>query len=493
MNNIIIVAAICLLAGALVTWLIRKLVFEKGHILLHEYTALNEKYQQISTQLAIMEEKHRTQLAELTDLKQRSIELEQISIRQRESLAAEKTALGIITGEKENIQNEMLAIRQQLQIKTDDWMAAKNETTELKTRLEHQSTLYQDQKKDLEQMTEKMRQEFSLLAHDILDEKTKKFNESQQKEMNVLLEPLKTNLNDFKNQVEKAYKVENDDRLSLKVQVEMMMKLNETLAKEAKSLSVALSGNTKKQGDWGEWILETILEYSGLQKGVHFFPQESSNDDEGNRIRPDVIVKYPDERVLIIDSKVSLSHYDQLCREEEPDTQVLLLKSLLQSMRNHIDGLSGKNYTQFKNSLDMVIMFLPVEAAYITALQNDPDLQHYAYRKNVLMVSPANLVVAMKLIFDMWKKDAINKNAEAVAESAGKLYDKLAGFVDDFSKIGRAIEGLQSTYSDAHKKLATGKGNIIARAEKMKQLEIKSTRSIAGEIASAGLLEEDNT
>jgi DNA recombination protein RmuC len=491
MNNIMIVALISLFAGGLLAWLIRKLIFEKGHVPLAEYNSLNDKYQQTNTRLAIMEEKQRTQMSELADLKQRAIEMEKMSMLQRESLAAERTALGILNGEKENLLQETLSIRQQLQIKTDEWMAAKNESTELKTKLEHQSTLYQDQKRDLEQMTEKMRKDFSLLAQDILDEKTKKFNESQQKEMSVLLEPLKTNLTEFRTQVEKSYKIENDDRLSLKEQVKLMMQLNETLAKEAKSLSVALSGNTKKQGDWGEWILETILEYSGLQKGVHFFPQESSNDDEGNRIRSDVIVKYPDERVLIIDSKVSLSHYDQLCREEDPDTQVLLLNRLIQSLRNHIDGLSGKNYTQFKNSLDMVIMFLPVEVAYITALQNDPDLQHYAYRKNVLMVSPANLVVAMKLIFDMWKKDAINKNAEAVADSAGKLYDKLAGFVDDFTKIGRALEGMQSTYNDAHKKLASGKGNIISRAEKMKQLEIKATRSIAGGIANEALLEEE--
>ncbi|MBC6491970.1 hypothetical protein BC349_12980 [Flavihumibacter stibioxidans] len=485
-----IVGLFGLFAGITITWLVRKLLVERDFVSAARYAETSATLQQTITRLALAEEKTRMQADELAALKARSAELEQVSHRQRESLSAEKTAFGIVNGEKENLQLENNSIRQKLESRTNEWMEANRVITDLKAKLENQSLVYQQQKTDLEQMTEKLRKDFSLLANDILDEKTKKFNEVQQREMNVLLEPLKSNLNDFRQQVEKTYKSENEERLSLKEQVKLMVQLNETLAKEAKSLAVALSGNTKKQGDWGEWILETILEYSGLQKGVHFFPQESSNDDDGNRMRPDIVVKYPDERVLVIDSKVSLVHYDQLCREENTDTQVILLKSLVQSLRNHIDGLSGKNYTQIANSLDMVIMFLPVEAAYITALQNDPDLQQYAYRKNVLLVSPANLVVAMKLIYDMWKKDAINKNAEAVAERAGRLYDKVAGFIEDFESIGKSINAVQKVYGEAHRKLASGRGNIIFQAEKMKQLEIKSGKTIPAGIASEALLQD---
>lgn len=490
-TTLLLVGLFGLFAGITITWLVRKLLVERDFVSAARYAETSATLQQTITRLALAEEKTKMQAEELTALKARCAELEQMSHRQRESLSAEKTAFGIIAGEKENLQQEYNSIRQKLESRTNEWMEANRMITDLKAKLENQLLVYQQQKTDLEQMTEKLRKDFSLLANDILDEKTKKFNEVQQREMNVLLEPLKSNLNDFRQQVEKTYKSENEERLSLKEQVKMMMQLNETLAKEAKSLTVALSGNTKKQGDWGEWILETILEYSGLQKGVHFFPQESSNDDDGNRMRPDIVVKYPDERVLVIDSKVSLVHYDQLCREEDPDTQVILLKSLVQSLRNHIDGLSGKNYTQIANSLDMVIMFLPVEAAYITALQNDPDLQQYAYRKNVLLVSPANLVVAMKLIYDMWKKDAINKNAEAVAERAGRLYDKVAGFIEDFESIGKSINAVQKVYGEAHKKLASGRGNIVAQAEKMKQLEIKSGKTIPAGIASEALLQDE--
>ncbi len=442
------------------------------------------KQQQGITQNALLNERVRQLSSEMDQHKIQNAELQNAANTARAELGRVQMAHGIANGELEMIRQEKLSLIQQLQEKTREWIEENKMSVQLKSELDQQSTLYREQKTDLEQLRDKMHKEFSLLAHEILSEKTKSFNESQQKEMSGMLEPLKTNLKDFKEQVEKSYKTESEERISLRAQVNLMMELNSTLAKEARSLAVALSGNTKKQGDWGEWILETILEYSGLQKGVHYEVQASAQDEAGGRIRPDVIVKYPDERVLIIDSKVSLSHYDQLCREEDPDTQVLLLKSLQQSLRNHIDGLSGKNYPQFKGSLDMVIMFLPVEAAYITALQGDPDLQHYAYRKNVLMVSPANLVVAMKLIYDLWKRDGMSKNAAAIAEKAGKLYDKVVGFVEDFQRIGKAIDGLQFTYNQAHNKLTNGRGAVLKQAEDMRKLEIKNSKKLPPEMVS---------
>jgi DNA recombination protein RmuC len=291
---------------------------------------------------------------------------------------------------------------------------------------------------------------------------------------------LKQNLAQFKEQVEKSYKVESDERISLREQVKYMMGLNETLAKEAKALTSALTGNVKKQGDWGEQILETILDYSGLQKGIHYFTQETSLNEDGNKIRPDILVKYPDNRTLIIDSKVSLVHYNLLSNEEDQNMQAVHIRNLLQSVTRHIDELSSKNYSQITNALDTVIMFLPLEAAYITALQNDPDLQQYAFKKNVLLISPSNLTLAMKLVYDMWKKDAINKNAEAVADRAGKLYDKLVGFVENFDRIGKAVHSLKQVYDDAYRQLATGRGNVVSQAEQMKRLEIKSSKQMPG-------------
>lgn len=435
---IILTAISALAAGILLTWIIRKLIFERDYIAASEHKILTEKFRELTTEKILAEERIK-------------------------HLAQEK--------------GEMTRL---LEIKTNESYNALKQIAALQEKLENKSFLYDQQKKDLQEMTERLKKDFSLLANDILDEKTKNFNQTQQKELTTLLDPLKSNLNEFKLQVEKTYKVESDDRVSLREQVKHMMTLNDTLAKEAKALTTALTGNTKKQGDWGELILESILEYSGLQKGIHYFPQETSLNEDGNKIRPDVLVRYPDNRAIVIDSKVSLVHYDLLCKEEVEELQAAHLRNLLQSIRNHIDGLSNKNYSQITNALDMVIMFLPVEAAYITALQNDPDLQQYAYKKNVLLISPANLTIAMKLIYDMWKKDAINKNAEAVAEKAGKLYDKLVGFVDNFERVGRALVTLQTAYNDAHKQLTSGKGNIVVQAEQMKQLEIKASKQMPG-------------
>ncbi len=433
---IITIVIVCLAAGALFAWFIRKLLFEKGHVTTAQFNELQERLHLANTAKVLAEDKAATLL------------------------------------------NEKLEIKQALDTRLAEANHLAREMAQLQVRLQHQSELHQQQKDELGQMSEKLRKDFSLLANAILDEKTKAFNETQQKELGNLLEPLKTNLSEFKLQVERAYKTETEERVSLREQVKLMMTLNETLTKEAKSLTQALSGNTKKQGDWGERILESILEYSGLQKGIHYFPQGTAQDNEGNIIRPDILVKYPDNRAIIIDAKVSLVHYDQLCREEDTAAQAIHLKNMLQSLRNHIDGLSGKNYTDITNSLDMVIMFLPVEAAYITALQNEPELQQYAYKKSVLLISASNLVIAMKLVYDMWKKDIINKSAAAVADRAGKLYDKLAGFIDNFDRVGKAITTLQDAYGDARKQLTSGKGNIVSQAEQMKQLGIKAGKQM---------------
>ncbi|RFM26368.1 DNA recombination protein RmuC [Deminuibacter soli] len=400
------------------------------------------------------------------------------------------TTAAVLEREKATLQQDKQHLQHQLDASNTSLHETHRQLAALEEKLHYQRQLYQQQKQDLEQLGTTLKKDFSLLANNILDEKTQRFNETQQKELDTLLAPLKANLTAFKEQVEKTYKTESDDRISLREQVKHMMTLNETLSKEARALTAALTGNTKKQGDWGELILESILSYSGLQKGIHYFTQETSQDEQGNRIRPDVLVKYPDNRIIIIDSKVSLVHYDQLCREQDETLMPIHLRNMQQSIRNHIDGLHSKNYSQINDSLDMVIMFMPVEAAYITALQHDPELQHYAYKKQVLLISPANLTLAMKLIYDMWKRDAIDKNAEAIAERAGKLYDKLAGFIDNFEKIGKVLGTLQGTYDDAFRQLATGRGNVVQQAEQMKQLHIKSARQIPAAYLNDAATEE---
>jgi DNA recombination protein RmuC len=490
MTTTLITAIVFLLLGAAIAWIIRKLVFEKNNVSLKQFNEVNTRLQTFQTAKALADERNSRLGSKISELDNKLSVLNTNAEQTKEQLIRVSSIKETLLVEKNNLLHEKHELAEVLEGRTNEANEGRKKITELTIRLENQSALYDQQKKDIQEMSEKLKKDFSLLANAILDEKTQKFNETQQKEMNTLLEPLKTNLTEFKLQVEKTYKTENEERVSLREQVKHMMTLNETLTKEAKSLTLALSGNIKKQGNWGERLLESILDYSGLQKNIQYFVQENEKDDEGGRIIPDVLVKYPDNRTIVIDSKVSLLHYDQLCREENPDTQAILMKGMLLSIRKHIDGLSGKNYTHISNTLDTIIMFVPVEAAYITALQNDPELQQYAYRKNVILISPANLLITMKLIFDMWRKDAINKNAEAISDKAGKLYDKLYSFIENFEKIGLQLEKAHETWSDARKQLNKGRGNLISQAEQMKRLQVKTNKQLPIKLADEALLED---
>lgn len=338
----------------------------------------------------------------------------------------------------------------------------------------------QEQKQSLEQVGKKFESEFQVLAQRILDEKTKVFQQSQESSLGQMLNPLRDQLKNFKEEFENRYKTESNERISLREQIRHMLDLNQTLSAQAENLTRALTNNVKSQGDWGESILESILQYAGLQKDLHYFVQESSQNEVGDTIRPDVIIKYPDGRALVVDSKVSLLHYTRLIAagdEAERKTQEALL---LQSFRQHADGLSRKNYQSVADALDFVLMFVPVESAYIQAMQADTTLWQFAYQKRVLLISPTNLVPAMKLVADLWQRDGVNRKAEAIAERAGKLYDKLVGFVDNFDRVGSQLEKATETWRDAQKQLVQGRGNLISQAEKMREMHIKTQKKLPG-------------
>jgi DNA recombination protein RmuC len=259
-----------------------------------------------------------------------------------------------------------------------------------------------------------------------------------------------------------------------------MLDLNQTLSTQAENLTRALTNNVKSQGDWGESILESILQYAGLQRDLHYFVQESSQNEAGETIRPDVIIKYPDGRALVVDSKVSLLHYTRFIAAADDAERKQQEALLLQSFRQHADGLSRKNYQSVADALDFVLMFVPVESAYIQAMQADTTLWQFAYQKRVLLISPTNLVPAMKLVADLWQRDGISRHATAIAERAGKLYDKLVGFVDNFEKVGSQLEKASDTWRDAQKQLVQGRGNLISQAEKMREMHIKTQKKLPG-------------
>lgn len=348
----------------------------------------------------------------------------------------------------------------------------------------------QEQQQSLDQIGKRFESEFRVLAQNILEEKTKTFHQSQENSLGQLLNPLRDQLRNFKEEFENRYKTESNDRISLREQIRHMLDLNQTLSAQAENLTRALTNNVKSQGDWGESILESILQYAGLQKDVQYFVQQTSQNEAGETIRPDVIIQYPDGRALVVDSKVSLLHYTRYVGADTVEEKKLHTSQLVASIRQHIDGLSRKDYQSVAQALDFIMLFVPIEAGYIHAMQADPGLWQYAYQKRVLLISPTNLVPAMKLVADLWQRDGISKHAVAIAERAGKLYDKLVGFVDNFEKVGTQLERASDTWRDAQKQLSSGRGNLISQAEQLREMHIKANRKLPEGLINKAL-EED--
>ena len=350
------------------------------------------------------------------------------------------------------------------------------------------------QKQQLLNIGKQFEDQFKILAQNILEEKTVSFNSLQEKSLSDLLNPLKENIETFKSAFESKYKTESDDRISLREQIKQMLELNNTLSTQANNLTNALRGQVKQQGNWGEMILESILEYADLQKGIHYFVQQRLDGEEGNLLLPDIIVRYPDDRCMIIDSKVSLLHYEQYCSATEEAEQKVAQALLLQSVYRHIDGLSGKKYQDAAGALDFVLLFVPVEGAYITIMQTERQLWQYAYKKRVLLMSPTNLIAAMKLVYDLWKREGISQNAQEIAGKAVKIYEKLAAFVEDFEKVGAQLDKASGTFKDAQKKLHTGRGNVLSQAAQMKQKvhHSKPIRELPAHLVDLALSEEEH-
>jgi DNA recombination protein RmuC len=384
--------------------------------------------------------------------------------------------------------------QEQLSQTTKELTNAENRNHQYTTELRFKEQQLSTQKEQLQDIGKKFEDQFTLLAQKILEEKTTSFNNLQEKSITELLNPLKENIASFKTAFEAKYKTESDDRISLREQIKHMLELNNTLSTQANNLTNALRGQVKQQGNWGEMMLESILEYADLQKGIHYFVQERTAGEEGNALQPDIIVRYPDDRSIVIDSKVSLLHYEQYSNATEVEAQKVALGLLTQSMYRHIDDLSGKKYQDAVGALDFVMLFVPVEGAYITIMQAERQLWQYAYKKRVLLISPTNLIAAMKLVYDLWKREGINQNAHEIAEKAVKIYEKLAAFVEDFEKIGSQLDKASATFKDAQKKLHTGRGNVLSQASQMKQKvhHTKPARELPAHLVDQALSEEEN-
>ena len=326
--------------------------------------------------------------------------------------------------------------------------------------------------------------QFKNLANEILEEKSKRFAEQNQQNLDILLKPLQEKLTDFRKQVDETYQSEARERFALKQEVEKLAGLNLRMTDETRALTNALKGESKTQGDWGELVLETILENSGLRKGEEYLVQDTQTISDGSRLQPDVVIRLPESKHLVIDSKVSITAYTRYIQADDDSTKTAELNSHVLSIKQHIQGLSAKNYQDLYGvgSIDFVLMFIPIEPAFLAAMRHAPDIYQEALKKNIVIVCPSTLLATVRTVAHLWRQEHQNRNAQEIARQCASLYDKFVGFVEDLDKVGQRLEQAQISYSDAIGKLKTGRGNLIRTAENVKKLGVKPNKSLPSKL-----------
>ncbi len=372
--------------------------------------------------------------------------------------------------ENQNKDNQLINLQRNLAGKESD--------------LKHLNERLAENKKEVEELQTKFKIEFENLANKILEEKSGKFTEQNKKNLDEILNPLKDKIQQFERKVEETHKKDIEDRASIQERIKNLIETSNQISEDAKNLTRALKGDSKTQGNWGELILENILERSGLVKDREYFVQQSLKDEEGSRFQPDVLVKYPGDRSVVIDSKVSLTAYEKFVASDDDDEQEKRLNEHLVSIKNHIKELNEKNYQNLYQlkTLDFVMMFVPIEPSYLIAIQKDPDLWNYAYEKRILLISPTNLIAALKMIASMWRQEYQSQNVLEIARQSGALYDKFVGFVSDLQDIGNKLDSTKKAYDAALNKISTGKGNLITTAQKIKDLGAKTKKELPKEL-----------
>lgn len=354
---------------------------------------------------------------------------------------------------------------------------------------------FAEQKEEIEQMQKRFTAEFENLANKIFEEKTNKFSEQSKTNLAEILNPLKEKISEFEKRVEETNKESIKGHASLREQLQMLKDMNQQITQEAKNLTLALKGGTKAQGSWGEFILESILEKSGLIKGREYKIQEVIYSDEGRRFQPDVIVNLPEGKSIIIDSKVSLLAYEKYISAEDELHQQVALKEHTVSIKNHIRNLSSKNYQSLYQleSIDFVLMFMPIEPAFALAIQSDSNLFNDAFNKNIVIVSPSTLLATLRTVASIWRQENQNRNALEIARQSGALYDKFQGLIMDLIDLGKKMDTMKDRYSEVMKKLHLGRGNLVSSVERIKRLGANTTKSLPSQLlGNANDDEEDS-
>jgi DNA recombination protein RmuC len=336
------------------------------------------------------------------------------------------------------------------------------------------------QKTEITEMQQRLTSEFKVLANEILKQHAAEFTQSNQKNIGDILNPLKEKIKDFEDKVQKAYEQEGRDKTSLKTEILHLLELNKRLSEDAESLTKALKGDVKKQGNWGEMVLERVLERSGLVKGENYLREYTAINRHGEAIRPDVVIKLPDSKHIIVDAKVSLVAYEAFVSADDQGVKDKFLRQHIDALRSQIKILSEKDYqgSEMFDTPDFVLLFMPMESAFSLALQNDPELFGFAWDRKIVIVSPTTLLATLMTISAIWKQEKQTQNALEIARQGGALYDKFVAFIADLEKMGNQMKQLEGTYSEAKNKLTEGRGNLVVRAESLRKLGAKVSKVI---------------
>ena len=382
-----------------------------------------------------------------------------------------------------NLESQIITLNQEIRQERELLKNANVENSEIRVQLTEKENNLENLKEkyhDIINDSQGMQEKFELLANKVLEAKSQKFDQEQRKSLELTLNPLKEKIKSFEEKVDNNIKESIARHSSLKTQILSLKELNEKITSETTNLTKALKGDSKTQGNWGELILESILEKSGLEKDREYFIQPSFNTENGQRLRPDVIIHLPQEKRIVIDSKVSITAYEKLINSIDKTEQESLLKAHSISVKKHIDGLASKNYHDLYRieSPDFVLMFIPIDTAFSAALSANPELYTYAFDKNIVIVTPATLLATLKTIDTLWKNEKQQKHAIEIAEEAGKMYDKFSSLIEDLSQLGKKIDQAKDHYQESMKKLHYGKGDLITRAEKLRKLGVKVKKEL---------------
>ena len=431
-------------------------------------------------------------------------------------LAGRNRRIEELKGELQGLGEEAATLRDKLAIETErravaeekssrvpgleeDLGRANQEKTTLHTRLSELETRLEDERKSgeekltlLQEAKEQLKMEFQNVANKIFEEKSQKFTVQNKENLDSVLKPVREQLSEFKKKIEDVYDKESKERVSLFNEIVHLKTLNERISEDAVNLTNALKGQSKTRGAWGEMILERVLEESGLHKGREYETQAKYESEEGHRRHPDVVVHLPEDKDIVIDSKVSLTAYEKYCAADTEEKRSKRLKEHIISIRTHIKGLSEKKYEELEGirTLDFVLMFMPIEGAFWTAIESEQGLFNEAFDKNIMLVSPSTLLATLRIINNIWRYEDQNKNAMIIAKKAGDLYDKFVGFVEALDDVGHKIGKAQESYRTAHNRLIEGRGNLVRRTEELRQLGVKAQKELPEGLVTEALEKE---